>query len=198
MKSKDDTQAMEVEKTNDSQMIDDKEITTEVNVRTFKISNWMLENEATVEQIAASKIPFTKTLGIGSIQEALTAFFKIPAKVMRWQHKTPSSKEIAEVNKHGLKPEEWLLICTAMASQEGFDERNIPKLLSANEIIQALTLINRVAHTKPGVVCPRIFHSKTKATFTSSCWYGAKSALGSWYPNEKIGKLQDQTIKEAL
>ena len=113
-KSKDDTQAMEIEKTNDNQMIDDKEITTEVNVRTFDISNWMLENEATTEQIAASKIPFTKTLGIGSIQEALTAFIKIPAKVMRWQHKVPSPKEIAEVNKHGLKPEEWLLVGTLL------------------------------------------------------------------------------------
>ena len=78
-KSKDDTQPMEIDKTNDNQMIDDKEITTEVNARTFDISNWMLENEATTEQIAASKIPFTKTLGIGSIQEALTAFIKIPA-----------------------------------------------------------------------------------------------------------------------
>ena len=79
-KIKDDTQAMEVEKTNDSQMIDDKEITTEVHVRTFDISNWMLENKATVEQIAASKIPFTKTLGIGSIQEGITAFIKSQTK----------------------------------------------------------------------------------------------------------------------
>ena len=60
----------------------------------------MPENKATAEQIAASKIPFTKTLGIGSIQEALTAFVKIPTKVMGWQHKTPSSKEIVEINKH--------------------------------------------------------------------------------------------------
>ena len=189
---------MEVEKTNDKQMLDDKEITTEVNAQMYDISKWMQENEATAEQIASSKIPFTTTVGPGSIQEALTAFIKIPAKVMRWQHKTPSTKELQDVTKHGLKPEEWLLFCSAMASQEGFDERGIAKLLTTHEIIQALTMINRVAHTKPAVVCARILHSRAKATFTSSCWYGAKSTLGSWYPNEKVTKMRDQKIEEAL
>ena len=100
--------------------------------------------------------------------------------------------------KTGLTPEEWLLLCTTLATQEGFDDKNVASLLSFDEIIDLMVVLNRAGYTPPEIPCTKIKHKKSKATFTSSCWYGVQQVLGSWYPNEKNKKTITPNIDEAL
>ena len=153
---------------------------------------------ATDEQVKASTKPFSSAIGPGSMSDAIGSIVKSAAKVMRWQTRTPSAKQLVDMVKTGLSPDEWLILCTAIATQEGFDDKDMAKLLSYQEIIDLMIVLNRAAYTPPEVPCTKIKKNQSKATFTSSCWYGAQQALGSWYPNEKAKKKITPNIKAAL
>ena len=153
---------------------------------------------ATDEQVKASTKPFSSAIGPGSMSDAIGSIVKSAAKVMRWQTRTPSAKQLVDMVKTGLSPEEWLILCTAIATQEGFDDKDIAKLLSYQEIIDLMIVLNRAAYTPPKVPCTKIKKNQSKATFTSSCWFGVQQAPGSWYPNEKTKKKITPNIKAAL
>ena len=68
----------------------------------------------------------------------------------------------------------------------------------STKIIDLMIVLNRAAYTPPEVPCTKIKKNTSKATFTSSCWYGAQQAFGSWYPNEKTKKKITPTIEAAL
>ena len=182
----------------DDAIIDNSVVTTEINGRKYDIRARMKIMGATEEQILESVKPFQSAIGPGSMSDSIGNVIKSAAKVMRWQQKIPSQKQTMEMIKIGLTPEEWLFLCTALATQEGFDDKNVSTLLSYDEIIDLMIVLNRAAYTPPEVPCTKIKNNKSKATFTSSCWYGAQQALGSWYPNEKNKKKITPNIDEAL
>ena len=180
----------------DEAIIDNSYITTSVNRRKYDLRGRMKIMGATEEQIEASTKPFISAIGSGSMSEAVGNVIKSAAKIMRWTQKTPTPKQTAEMVKSGLTPEEWLILSTALATQEGYDDRNVAKLLNHEEIIDLMIVINRAAYTQPNVPCSKIKNNQSKATFTSSCWYGAQQALGSWH--EKTTKTKTPSIEDAL
>ena len=182
----------------DDAIIDNSIITTDTNAKQYDIRGRMKIMGATEEQIEASTKPFSSAIGPGSMSDSIGSIIKSAAKVIRWKSRTPSAKELVDMVKIGLSPEEWLILSTALATQEEFDDRDIAKLLSYQEIIDLMIVLNRAAYTPPEVPCTKIKKNTSKATFTSSCWYGAQQALGSWYPNEKTKKKITPTIEAAL
>ena len=180
------------------EIIDNAMITTEPNGKRFDIRGRMKILGASDQQLELSTKAYTTAYGLGSLYDDLQQNVKEAAKVMRWKHQQPTPKAAQELSKKGLTPEEWLILCTAMATTEVFDQMMVDKYLTHKEIISLMILMNRAAHTKPSIVCARITNSKSKATLASSFWYGAKQALGSWYTNEKNTKSRTPTIEESL
>ena len=89
-----------------------KTLNTAVNVKYHDVLPTILDFGGTDNHTANSCMPFVSATGQGSVASELHRIVRIAAKASQFKDKSPSKKEESEVLKKGLKPEEWMLLCS--------------------------------------------------------------------------------------
>ena len=179
-------------------ILDAKFVTTELNEKRFDLIPVGEARGATKEQIQLARQGYISLFGDKDALQEMTKIGKLAAKVVRYKSKTISTLQATEITKSGVQPEEWLFFTTALANEQDFIQSNIAYILSPEEIQEARLFLIRVAHTPPQVMCTKIKFGKAPATKASSCWYGAKTALGSWYHKPTEKKQKTINLKQSL
>ena len=172
-------------------------VSTEVNNCMFDITPRIKEMGGTDEDVSTSKKAFLSMAGTGGMLTHLHAMVRLGGKVVRYG-KSPTTAQESDAVKSGLSAEEWLRFSTSLANKETHENMHVSEILNPEEQLKCMIFLNRVAHTGPQVTCGRVQYSKCKATSTSTCWYGAKTALGSWYVKDLTLKQKKLNIKSSL
>ena len=185
--------------TENGALFEDKTIvTTEVNEKYFNMVNLMKEIGTREAIIKEATTPFTAAGGPGGAAEGLVKVAKMVAKTVRYKNKDLTASQETEITKTGVSAEEWLLFSTSIVHKDTSEHYGIQQILTDEEIQTARVFLSRVSYTPPNVMCGKIQFSKTRATTYSTCWYGAKTALGSWYHSKAKAKKKTMNIQESL
>ena len=173
-------------------------ITTEINEKRFDLTPEVVAEGATEDQLKDVKRGFLCMTGTTGVMHMLTKVAKDAARVIVYKSKTLTKLQETAITKDGVSAENWLFFTTALANDHDFTKANVHMYLSLAEVQAARLFLMKVAHTAPQVMCSKVKFGKAPSTKASTCWYGAKTALGSWYHKLKEKKQRTLNLQESL
>ena len=175
-------------------LLNTDEITTEINEKLFNLTPILQENGVSEEELKEAKQGFKSLLDETGAMPMVTKIGKLAARAMRYKTKDLTALQETMITKSGVKAEEWLFFATALANKEDFNRANLDRHLSKADIQAARMFLWKVAHTPPQIMCSKIRFGKTKASKAANCWFGAKTALGSWYHKKQKSRNLQQSL----